>query len=338
MKSVRIYMFTAFACMAMLIAGCWAPENFKATVTIHKDGSYVFTYEGVLKLLADDYSYESLDTEEKIDSFFKEPMFKKVENLGMGRYKVSVEKECLPKEHLDFMGSPSNLYETSLFSIHPLNNDTSNIKITSKYIEKKLLIEQYGEIPPEYKDMFRGTLTVNLDKGVKVINLNAENTPKIFGIYASYEWNYRWLTDPPLIIVQPLFNTDEKKILKHEEVAVKYLEALCQGNVNKTNALSEVPFAFSENENAFSILTKKEQVEKMHSQLVEEMGFDSFNYSVKGAKDAPELGKNFPLDYFVYKIMLFEGQGKDKQEIGGFYIYVKNSANPKVVGFSPGTD
>ena len=47
MKIFKYPLIILFA-LSLFLSGCFLPENFTAKVTVHKDGSYIFAYDGTL--------------------------------------------------------------------------------------------------------------------------------------------------------------------------------------------------------------------------------------------------------------------------------------------------
>lgn len=39
---------SVFVMLAIVLSGCWIPEQFDAKVTVNGDGSYSYSYDGVL--------------------------------------------------------------------------------------------------------------------------------------------------------------------------------------------------------------------------------------------------------------------------------------------------
>src|SRR5216683_5636888 len=98
------------ACVSM--SGCWIPENFDAKVTLNKDGSCTFTYDGTLAFAlavaaAKDRALSANDEAQlarEAEGLRREPGFRSVEYQGKGRYKVLFEKSGKPGEPIDFLG------------------------------------------------------------------------------------------------------------------------------------------------------------------------------------------------------------------------------------------
>jgi hypothetical protein len=86
--------------LTLVLAGCWIPETFDTKITVNKDGSYTFTYDGTLTygpaLAAAQQGGLSAKDEAEFqkegDTLRREPGFKKVDYQGKGRYKVLFEK------------------------------------------------------------------------------------------------------------------------------------------------------------------------------------------------------------------------------------------------------
>src|ERR1035437_7581942 len=97
--------------LLLALTGCWIPENFDTRVTINKDGSYTFTYDGTLTyglaLAAAQKGALSAKDEAELqkegEKLRRQPGFKKVDYLGKGRYKVLFEKAGKRGERFYFL-------------------------------------------------------------------------------------------------------------------------------------------------------------------------------------------------------------------------------------------
>jgi len=191
----RAYLLIVMLGMAFLLTGCFVPENFKANVAVNNDGSYTFTYDGILAFApaleaAKKGSLSQKDEaglKQEAEKIRKQPDIKKVEYLGKGRYKVFAEKSGKYGEKYSFI---------KIFSVTPQEDGT--IKITVAKLNKRDLnmLKVIGA-------NVNGTLTVSVEKGVKVIKDNAQSKPKMFGLFGDYEWEIDSLENSPFIIVQP---------------------------------------------------------------------------------------------------------------------------------------
>ncbi len=90
----------AVSFLMVVLAACWIPENFYTKVTLNKDGSYLFVYDGTLTfglaLAAAQQGALSASDEAEFraegDKLRRVPGFKRVDYEGRGRYKVHFEK------------------------------------------------------------------------------------------------------------------------------------------------------------------------------------------------------------------------------------------------------
>lgn len=199
MNNFRAFSLLVVTSMALLLDSCWIPENFEANVTVNKDGSYTFTYDGTLTFaLALAAAKEGSLTQKEEAEFAKEaekyrnePGFKKVKYLGKGRYKVLVEKSGKPGEQYYFLSR-----EMKIFSVNPQQD--GSIKITATRFSKKDLNELKS-----IGAKINGNLIVSVERGVKVIKHNAQSEPKLFGLFGGYKWEIKSVDADPIIIVQP---------------------------------------------------------------------------------------------------------------------------------------
>ena len=199
MKRVRALSLMVIIGMVLLITGCWIPENFEANVTVNKDGSYTFTYDGTLTFAlaltaAKEGSLTQKDEaefEKEAEKMRQEPGFKEVNYLGKGRYKVLVEKSGKPGEQYYFLSR-----EMKIFSVVPQQD--ASIQITAARFSNKDLNELKS-----IGAKVNGNLTVSVEKGVKVIKHNAQSEPKLFGLFGGYKWEIKSVDADPIIIVQP---------------------------------------------------------------------------------------------------------------------------------------
>jgi len=181
------------------LSSCWIPENFEAKVTINKDGSYTFTYDGTLTFALalaaakkgglsprDEAEFQKAATELR-----KDRGFKKADYLGKGRYKVLVETSGKPGEPYYFIAK-----ELRLFAVLPQNDRT-------------ILVTGIRPKPKELSELnaigarIEGTLSVSAANGVKVLKHNAESTPTLLGLLGAYTWKIKSPAAEPMILLQP---------------------------------------------------------------------------------------------------------------------------------------
>ena len=49
MKKLKVVQFgLAFLFIIAVLTACWIPEKFNAKITVDKDGSYTFVYDGII--------------------------------------------------------------------------------------------------------------------------------------------------------------------------------------------------------------------------------------------------------------------------------------------------
>lgn len=199
MKLFTSYKFFAILSMPLiLLTGCLIPEKFDATISIAKDGSYKFRYDGTLAyaLALEAVNKNALAAKDEeglkklTEEFTKDKQFTKVEYLGKARYQVVVEKEGKPNEPYYFLSKDSKL-----ISIIPQKDGTiaiSAVKLDAKSIATLKAIGSKIE----------GTLSVTLGNGVKVISQNATTEPSLFGLMGAYKWQIKSPDVLPSMVVK----------------------------------------------------------------------------------------------------------------------------------------
>ncbi len=195
----RALSFVTIIGIVLLTAGCWIPESFEANVTVNKDGSYKFTYDGTLTFAlalaaAKDGSLsrkDEADLKREAEKMRREPGFKDVKYLGKGRYKVFVEKSGKPGEPYYFVSR-----EMKMFVVQPQKDGALNIHAV---LPSKKDIDQLKSVGAKID----GSLTVSVAKDVKVIKHNAQSEPKVFGLFGGYKWGIKSLDVNPFIVVKP---------------------------------------------------------------------------------------------------------------------------------------
>ncbi len=190
--------FAILSMSLILLTGCLIPEKFDATISIAKDGSYKFRYDGTLAyaLALEAVNKNTLAAKDEeglkklTEEFKKDKQFTKVEYLGKARYQVVVEKEGKPNEPYYFLSKDSKL-----ISIIPQKDGTiaiSAVKLDSKSIATLKAIGSKIE----------GTLSVTLGNGVKVISQNATTEPSFFGLMGAYKWQIKSSDVLPSMVVK----------------------------------------------------------------------------------------------------------------------------------------
>jgi Type II secretion system (T2SS), protein G len=187
------------ALVLSVLSACWIPEQFVTKVTINNDGSYTFSYDGILTFgLALAAAKEGKLTAKDEQSFkaeaaklSKEPGFKKVSYLGKGRYKVFVEYSGLSGQPYYFLSK-----DFKLFDVVPQPDGT--VAISAVRPDKKTL-EQLASIGATIE----GTLSVSVARGATVVKHNAESTPVAFGLFGDYKWQIKSPAANPFIVIRP---------------------------------------------------------------------------------------------------------------------------------------
>ncbi len=92
----RTYRALLALLLVVIVEGCWIPEKFMARIVVHEDGSYTYTYDGILTFALALAAAKEGKLTPKDEAAFKkeeekirgEPGFKKVSYSGNGRYEV----------------------------------------------------------------------------------------------------------------------------------------------------------------------------------------------------------------------------------------------------------
>ncbi len=175
---------------AVFLSSCWLPEDFDAKVLIAPDGSYTFSYEGVLsnilalEAISKDAFTEENDAEvrEQGAELKKEPGFTAVDYLGRGRFKVSVRLDKPAGETCHFLSK-----DIKLFSME--TGEDKTLSVTSFSLEEKDL-----ESLRTIGGRTWGTFTVQVPNKLKVLSANADKKQK----EGKTAKNYIWHIDDPL--------------------------------------------------------------------------------------------------------------------------------------------
>ncbi len=185
--------------LLIVLAGCWIPENFDTRITINKDGSYTFTYDGTLTfgmaLAAAKQGALSPNDEAEFrkegEKLRQEPGFRKVDYQGQGRYRVLFEKTANRGQPLYFLSQ-----EMKFFAVLPQADRTITVTAIRPSQDD---IQQLNSIGAKIS----GTLSVSVANGVQVVKHNAESEPTFFGLFGAYKWQIKSPNADPIIIVRP---------------------------------------------------------------------------------------------------------------------------------------
>ena len=185
--------------LCIILSACWIPESFDAKIAINKDGSYTFTYDGILAFAlavaaAKDRALSVNDEAQlrkEADNLRREPGFKNVEYQGKGRYKVLFDKSGNAGETFYFLSR-----EMRIFAILPQQDGSI---VVSAVRPKQEELQQLNSIGAKID----GSLSVSVANGIKVVRHNADSQPIFFGLVGAYKWQIRSPDANPLIVVQP---------------------------------------------------------------------------------------------------------------------------------------
>jgi hypothetical protein len=174
------------------------PEQFNATVVIHADGSYAYSYDGVLIFVPalaqvghTGFCARCEGQLRKLTAQLLKEGFCKAEYQAGGRYAVIFEGARAKGERLSFLSR-----ETPVFSVTPQLDGAIEIgAFHSDAIAQRRFIESGAKV--------NGTLAVTVDRGVKVLRHNAPTKPSVNGFFAAYKWRIMSPDADPFMIVRP---------------------------------------------------------------------------------------------------------------------------------------
>ena len=184
--------------LAALVEGCWIPEQFDAKVTVNTDGSYTYSYDGVLTFapaLAD-ARRGVLDARgemevAKLAPQLRQSGFQKADYLGKGRFSASLQRS-VPRGQASYFLSK----EMQIFYVLPQNDGRLVIGAFRPDANALVQLHQIGA-------KIDGTLSVSVGSGVTVLKHNAQSEPWLFGLLGSYKWQIKSPDANPFIVVQP---------------------------------------------------------------------------------------------------------------------------------------
>jgi hypothetical protein len=123
------------------------------------------------------------------------------------------------------------------------------------------------------------------------------------------------------ILLSSALSADETP--KDQAQAAAYFEAIMAGDVEKANALIDVPYSLDRK----SILRTVDEVDAVHKQIAEKKGKRPVpKYKIAKTDEAPTLDAAVFPKYVAFRVVI-----DDKEHID-FYVSVGES--PKVLGFS----
>lgn len=193
MKRNHILMFGLVIALLCLLSACYLPEDFNVSINVKKDGSYTFNYDGklvfALALASMKEGKMTKDDEKQLKDQEKElrqaPEIQKAKYVGKARYEVIAAKTGSAGEDYYFLSK-----EVSIFSItHP---DDGTMRIESfKLAEKDVSQIQALDVN------VGGTLSIAVDKGLKVLEHNADKVSA-----GLYQWRIKNPGEAPKIVIQ----------------------------------------------------------------------------------------------------------------------------------------
>lgn len=193
MKRNHILMFGLVIALLCLQSACYLPEDFNVSINVKKDGSYTFNYEGrlvfALALASMKEGKITKSDEKQLKEQEKElrqaPEIQKAKYVGKARYEVIAEKTGGAGEDYYFLSK-----EVSIFSItHP---DDGTVRIESFELAEKD-VSQIQALDVNVG----GTLSIAVDKGLKVLEHNADKVSA-----GLYQWRINNPGEAPKIVIQ----------------------------------------------------------------------------------------------------------------------------------------
>lgn len=176
-----------------------APEQFDAKVAIHADGSYSYSYEGILIFVPAliqasrgnvDAHMEAQLTEAAAQ--LRQEGFQKADYLGRGRYSVVLERSGSRGQSSFF---PSR--EMKVFSIR--SQPDGAIVIGGSRPDTTAPCQLNG-----MDAQIDGRLIVTLERGVNVLNHNAQCKLSTLDLFGAFQWHIKSPDADPFMLVRPI--------------------------------------------------------------------------------------------------------------------------------------
>jgi hypothetical protein len=175
-----------------------APEKFDANIAIHADGSYSYSFDGVLIFVPAliQASRVGLDAQteaqlKKAAEQLKSEGFQNAKYLGRGRYSAVLERTGANGKASFF---PSR--EMKVFSIRPKSDGSI---VVGAFRHDPTAPCQLAGTEAEID----GALVVTVDRGVEVLSHNAQAQSATGGVFSGYTWSIKSPDADPFIIVRP---------------------------------------------------------------------------------------------------------------------------------------
>ena len=184
--------------LTIVTSSCWIPENFDAVITINKDGSYTFAYNGTITFApalaaakeGELSPNDERDIQQEAAPIRQEPGFKRVDYEGKGRFRVVVERSLRAGEPFYFISKDSQF-----FAVVPHPDHTITVSPIRPSADD---LQQLNSIGAKMD----GTLSVSVASSVTVLKQNADTQPYFFGLFGAYKWQIKSPAASPMIVVQ----------------------------------------------------------------------------------------------------------------------------------------
>lgn len=199
----RIAHLLGLSLALLFLSSCFVPEKFSASLSLDKNGSYTFMYDGILVYALARQAYVQGQLNAKGDAELRtlekklrteSPAFKQVKYLGAGRYQVLYEVKGNLEKPFYFFGSDNQLFSARKMKIKGQQGVFAEIK--GFQVDAKGL----KEFQALHIDL-DGKLKVDTDR--PVVKSNATGTPHLFGLLSGYTWEIKSAVDPaPYMLVR----------------------------------------------------------------------------------------------------------------------------------------
>lgn len=182
----RMTKFFIAASAAIMLAGCYVPEDFDLDIDFLEDKQYQYRYKGNLvhamaAMAAKEGKYGAKDEEILAKELSAAPGIKSVSSKGKGRFAVVLDDK-------GNVGKPLNLLGT--FSIKQGKDGLVTMQAPAV---KDNDADQLREVGIR----FAGTIEVRLPKNVEVVQTNATSKPSMFS--GTYGWKFGGAGPGPIL-------------------------------------------------------------------------------------------------------------------------------------------